>query len=129
MGDVCAACAAVARAIVQAFFSSEPSKVWLFTLHSYCWLDFPLSSSATLVPVSATFRNKVVWQASPPTRQASLTDATHNVDVFGKTAGPQAPATDNSVNAVPSPIATLTDWSHFISCSAARPAVHREVSP
>ena len=33
MGDVCAACAAVARATVQAFFGSEPSKIWLFASH------------------------------------------------------------------------------------------------
>jgi hypothetical protein len=52
-----------------------------------------------------------------------------NVDVFGRTAGLQASATDNSVNVAPSPIATLTDWSHFISSSAARPVVHREDSP
>ena len=119
MGDVCAACAAVARATVQAFFSSEPSKVRLLISHIQ---DFPSSYGASLVPDSAALRDNAVWQAS-------LTDAKDNADVFGRTAGPQAPAMDNSVNVAPSPIATLTDWSHFISSSAARPVVHREDSP
>jgi hypothetical protein len=35
-----AACAAVARATVQGFFGSEPSKVWLFATHIQ---DFPSS--------------------------------------------------------------------------------------
>jgi len=57
-GDVCAACAAVARATVQVVFSSEPSRILMFTLHNHCYPDFPLPSSANLVPGFACLRNK-----------------------------------------------------------------------
>jgi len=42
-----AACAAVARATVQGFFGSEPSKVTLFATHIQ---DYPWSYGASLVP-------------------------------------------------------------------------------
>ena len=76
MGDVCAACAAVARATVQAFFSSEPSKVRLLISHIQ---DFPSSYPASLVPDLIGTLRKADYC---PT----LRDATNTGNVFGRTA-------------------------------------------
>jgi hypothetical protein len=71
-----AACAAVARATVQGFFGSEPSKVWLFATHIQ---HFPSSCCASLVPDFAGAIRKADYC---PT----LRDATNTGNVFGRAA-------------------------------------------